>query len=276
MLSCPNKPGSLSMRRIVPITLFAMLAAPVTMLSLPAAAQTPAPAGNVLEQSSEYRFQLDLHVNDVALAKMLPAGWVSNTAAQGAAKDANLRLILVDAQNIVGPDNKVLGKGANRIAMLAAPVKSANGGDTGQMILGGISEDLAVPDAYGVYLTATSVKMSRGSNDVNGAVTCTDDWDFEAAGGEHFVLHLKYVRGPANKGGGATKFYNPANPGQYQISTTEQTTDITRNVTTNPPDRVLEFSLKAGGGRYAALFDGSEKPLSWDSQPTFMRVVSSN
>jgi len=45
------------MRKIVPITLLSMLA-------LPAAAQNaapPAPAGNVLEQSSEYRFQLDLH-----------------------------------------------------------------------------------------------------------------------------------------------------------------------------------------------------------------------
>jgi hypothetical protein len=263
----------MTMRRIALTTLFAMLA-PITILVPPAAAQTSAPAGNVLEQSSEYRFQLDLHVNDAALAKMLPAGWVTNAAVQGAAKDANLRLILVDAQNIVGPDNKVLGKGANRIAMLAAPVKS--GSDTGQMILGGISEDSAVPDAYGVFLTATSVKMSRGTSDANGVVTCIDDWDFEAAGGEHFVLHLKYVRGPANKGGGATKFYNPTNPSQYQISTTEQTTDITRNVTTNPPDRVLEFSLKAGGGKYAALFDGSEKPLSWDSQPTFVRVVSSN
>jgi hypothetical protein len=264
----------MSMRRTVPITLFAILAALSAIPSQPAVAQTPAPVGNILEQSSEYRFQLDLHVNDAALAKMLPAGWASNSAAQGAAKDANLRLILVDAQNIAGPDNKVLGKGANRIAMLAAPVKS--GSDTGQMILGGISEDPAVPDAYGVYLAATSVKMSRSASDANGSVTCTDDWDFEAAGGEHFVLHLKYMRGPANKGGGATKFYDPANPSQYQISTTEQTTDITRNVTTNPPDRVLEFSLKAGGGKYAALFDGSEKPLSWDSQPTFVRVVSSN
>jgi hypothetical protein len=262
------------MRRTVSIALFTILVAPVIMLAWPAAAQTSAPVGNVLEQSSEYRFQLDLHVNDAALGKMLPAGWVSNAATQGAAKDANLRLILLDAQNIVGPDNKVLGKGSNRIAMLAAPVK--NGSDTGQMILGGISEDSAVPDAYGVYLTATRVKMSRAASDANGVVTCTDDWDFEAAGGEHFLLHLKYVRGPANKGGGMTKFYNPANPSQYQASTNEQTTDIARNVTTNPPDRVLEFSLKAGGGKYSALFDGSEKPLSWDSQPTFVRLVQSN
>jgi len=97
-------------------------------------------------------------VNDAVLAKMLLAGWVSNAATQGAAKDANLRLILIDAQNIVDPTTRCWGKGANRIAQLAAPVKSSDGANTGQMILGGISEDAAVPDAFGVYLTASKRK----------------------------------------------------------------------------------------------------------------------
>ena len=202
---------------------------------------------------------------------MLPAGWEPNIAAAGAAKDANLRLIFVDLQNIVGPDNKVLGKGSNRIVMLAAPVK--RGTETAQMILGGISEDAAL-DGFGVYLKASSSKMTRSASDANSVVTNSEDWDIAAAGGEHFTLHLKFTRGPANKGGGETKFYNPANPGQYQIARTEQATDITRNVTTTPPDRVLEYSLKAGGGKYAALFDGSEKALSWDSQPSYSRIVS--
>jgi hypothetical protein len=238
-------------------------------------AAPPTPPGNVMLQSSEYRFQLDLHVNDAALAKMLPTGWVSNAATQGAAKDANLRLILIDQQNIVGPDNKVLGKGSNRIAQLAAPVKSSDGANTGQMILGGLTED-TVPDAFGVYLKASNVKVSHGATDANGVVTVTEDWDFAAAGGEHFQLHVKYTKAPANKGGGTTKFFNPANPAQVQNSTTEQVTDITRNATTNPPDRVQDFSFKAGGGKYASLFDGSEKPLSWDSQPIFSRTVSTN
>jgi hypothetical protein len=261
------------MRKIFRTVLFTTLMLPVAAYAQ-ALAAPPAPAANVLQQSSEYRLQLDLHVNDAVLAKMLPAGWESNTAAAGPAKDANLRLIFVDEQNIVGPDNKVLGNGSNRIAMLAAPVKRSGSTDTGQMILGGISEDAAVPDAFGVYLKASSAKMTRTASDANGAVTDTDDWDFAAPGGEHFTLHLKYTRGPANKGGGEAKFYNPADPSQVQIAKTEQSTDITRNVTTNPPDRVLEFSLKAGGGKYAALFDGSEKPLSWDSQPAYSRIVS--
>ena len=101
----------------------------------------------------------------------------------------------------------------------------------------------------------------------------TEDWDFAATAGEHLQLHVKYARGPANKAAGQTNFYDPADPAKYQIFKTEQATDITRNVTTNPPDRVMEFSFKAGGGKFAALFDGSEKPLSWDSQPVYARTV---
>jgi hypothetical protein len=175
--------------------------------------------------------------------------------------------------NIVGPDNKVLGKGANRLVMLAAPVKKSDGSATGQMILGGISEDANVPDAFGVYLKSSTAKMTRSESVADGVVTASDDWDFTAAGGEHLRLHLKYSRGAANKGGSETKFYNPADPSQYQIARTEQVTDITRNVTTNPPDRVLEFSYSAGGGKFADLLDGS-RPLSWDSQPVYVRTVS--
>lgn len=251
------------------ITALALLGVPAAQAQAPTA---PAPLATVLEQSSEYRFQLDLHVNDAALAKMLPAGWESAMAAQGPAKDANLRLIFVDAVNIVGPDNKPLGKGAGRIAMLAAPVKKSDGSATGQMILGGISETGNDPDAYGVYLKATTAKMSRSASAANGVSTETDDWDFSAAGGEHLGLHLKFTPGAAAKGGGDTRFYNPGNPGQFLISRTQQVTDITRNVTTNPPDRVLEFSLEAGGGKYAELLKDA-KPLSWDSQPVYVRTL---
>ena len=94
------------------VTTTLVLIAPAAFGQTPAAPPPPAPI-NVLAQSSEYRFQLDFHVNDAALAKMLPAGWVSGAATQGPAKDANMRLIFIDAGNIVGPDNKLLGKGTD-------------------------------------------------------------------------------------------------------------------------------------------------------------------
>jgi hypothetical protein len=256
----------------------AMLAAGAA--EAPALAQVPvsppAPGGTVLEQSSEYRFQLDLHVNPAALARLLPAGWDSNAATAGAAKDANLRLIFIDCVDISGPDNKLLGKGSNRLAYLAAPVRQSGGAATGQMIgqmiLGGISEE-ATPDGFGAYLRAASASMARVASTADGAVRVSEDWNFTAAGGEHLQLHVKYVRGSANKAAGETKFYNPGNPTQYQVFKTEQATDITRNVSTAPPDRVMEFSFSAGGGKFMSLFDGSEKVLSWDSQPVYARTV---
>ena len=60
----------------------------------------------------------------------------------------------------------------------------------------------------------------------------------------------------------------------YQLSHQEQVLDILRNATTNPPDRVKKFSLKAGGGAYAKLFDGTEKLLSWDNILWIQRSVS--
>ena len=260
----------------------ALLAFSLALISSAALAQAPAtppappplPAqGAVLFASAEYRFQLDLAVDAAQLAKYLPAGWTSNVAAQGPAKDANMRLIFVDQQEIEGADNRVLGKGANRIAMLAAPVKNATG--TAQMIIGGIAEDAAAtPDAFGVYLPATAAKAARTLSTTGGVTTITEDWDFTAAGGEHLAIHLKFTKAAANRGISATVFTNPADPTKYVVSHTDGSTDIARNVTTNPPDRVQEFTLTATGGKYADLLNGA-KPLSWDSQPVFSRTVNS-
>ena len=94
----------------------------------------------------------------------------------------------------------------------------------------------------------------------------SQDWTFAAASGERLELHIKYEKGVGNRGNpNETRFYSAKTPTFFQISRQEQELDILRNVTTNPPDRVKEFSLKGGGGSYAKLFDGTEKVLSWDN-----------
>ena len=57
------------------ILLIAALLLPPSLMAGSALAQAPVPAaGNVVEQSNEYRFQLDLQLNQAALNKLLPAG----------------------------------------------------------------------------------------------------------------------------------------------------------------------------------------------------------
>jgi len=223
-------------------------------------------AQTLQEYSAEARFQLDLHVPDAALKTYLPSGWTFNVAVQGPAKDANLRAVFIDRITVNGPDGKPLGKGSNRLVYLVAPVKDANGVNV-QLVIGGLTEDPAdVPGAFGTYVLASTHKMQRSTSSSTGPIMDTQDWNMAASSGEHFEMHITYERGTANKGNVAdTKFYSAKNPEVFQISRQEQVLDILRNVTTNPPDRVKEFSFKAGGGSFSKLFDGTEKVLSWDN-----------
>jgi hypothetical protein len=232
-------------------------------------AQTP------VEFSSETRFQLDLHVPEAVLATYLPDKWTSAPAAQGAAKDCNLRAVFIDRVTINGPDGKPMGKGSNRLIYLVAPVKDAAGANA-QLVIGGLTEDPAdAPGPFGNYLVATTHSMQRTTSATGaGPILDSQDWSFTAATGEHLELHIKYERGVGNKGNPSeTKFYSAKTPTFYQISRQEQVLDILRNTTTNPPDRVKEFSFKGSGGSYSKLFDGTEKQLSWDNILWLTRTV---
>src|SRR5205085_1419759 len=146
----------------------------------------PARAQTVVETSSEVRFQLDLHVPDAALTPMLPPGFTLNVATQGPAKDCNLRAIFVDRMTINGPDGKPVGKGSSRLVYLAAPVKDASGANA-QVVIGGLVDDAAdAPGPFGVYLPATTHTMTRSTSLAgSGPAIDSQDWVFQAAGGEH-------------------------------------------------------------------------------------------
>jgi hypothetical protein len=238
-------------------------------------ASLPALAQSMVEQAAEYRYQLDFRVNDAALAKMLPAGWEPVIATQGPAKDCNLRMIFIDRMAIMGADGKPASRATARLVYLAIPVKETATGTAGQMIIHGLTENAAdSPGAFGVYQHAATAKMSRTASSAGGTLTGSEDWEFAAATGERMELHVEYERGPANKGANEVKFFYPQEPQKYQIFKTDQAIDIMRNPTTNPPDHVKKFSYKAGGGKIAALFDGTEKVVSWDSFPWYIRTVS--
>jgi hypothetical protein len=236
-------------------------------------------AGQTLtEFSNETRFQLDFKVPDAALARYLPAGWTSNVAAQGPAKDCNLRVIFIDRVTINGPDGKAIGKGTNQLVWLAAPVKDPAGA-AAQLIIGGLTADPAdAPGPFGNFLAATTHTVQRSTASAStgpAPMQESQDWVLAASSGERLEMHIKYERGIGNKGNVTEpKFYSAKTPAFFQISKQEQVLDILRNVTTNPPDRVKEFTFKGGGGTYATLFDGTEKVLSWDNILWINRAIA--
>jgi len=228
-----------------------------------------------LEQAAEHRFQLDFRVNDAALAKLLPAGWDTVIAEKGPAKDCNLRMIFIDRMAIIGADGKPAARPTARLVYLAIPVKETATGTAGQMIIHGLVDNAAdAPGAFGVYQHATTARMSRTHAASGGTMTGSESWEFAAATGERIQLQVEYERGPANKGANEVKFFYPGDPSKYQVFKTDQAIDIMRNPTTQPPDHIRKFSYKAGGGKIAALFDGTEKVVSWDSFPWYIRTIS--
>ena len=206
-----------------------------------------ASAQKMVEYSAEARFQLDFHVPDAVLASFLPQRWSANVAAQGPAKDANLRVIFIDRLTINAPDGGSVGIGSNRLDDLVAPVKDSAGANV-QLVIGGLTEDPAdAPRPFGSYLPDTTHTMQRSASSGCGPLAESQDWVFAAATGERLEMYIKFARGVGNKGNPSdTKFYSAKNPTFYQISRQEQVLDILRNVTTNPPDRAKEFSFKAG------------------------------
>ena len=156
-------------------------------------------AQNLQEYSSETRFQLDLKVPDAALGSYLPKGWTPNVAAQGPAKDCNLRAVFIDRVTINGPDGKPVGKGSNRLVYLVAPVKDPSGASV-QLVIGGLTEDPAdAPGPFGVYLHATNPTVRILYEQMGLATNVTQDWAFAAATGEKLELHISFEPGVGNQ-----------------------------------------------------------------------------
>jgi hypothetical protein len=234
-------------------------------------------AETVVETSNEARFQFDFKVSDAALAAVLPQGFTPDVATQGPAKDCNLRVVFIDRVTINNPDSTPKGTGTNQLVYLVAPVKSPSG-EKVQLVIGGLTADPTdAPGPFGNYIHATTHTVKRSTETPasgDGPMIESQDWHFAAPSGEHFVLHITYERGIMNKRNlQDRKYYSAKNPGYYQISREEQVLDILRNVPTNPPDRVKEFSLELGGGSYAKLFDGTQQVLSWDNILWINRAV---
>lgn len=234
-----------------------------------------ATAQTMVEHSSEVRMQLDFVVPPAALAKFLPAGFEPNIATQGPAKDCNVRMIFIDRVDITKPDGNPATPGSNQLVYLAVPIKQPSTNTTGQMLIHGLTADPKdAPGPHGVYVHANTHRMARSTSVAAGGPTMTEEhWEFAAASGERMEVRLKYERAAARKTGNEVKFFSSVNPSFYQIFKIEQGLDIMRNSTVPVRDRVTEFSYKAGGGKIAPLFDGTERVVSIDALHWYNRGV---
>ena len=123
-------------------------------------------------------------------------------------------------------------------------------------------------------LLPRNIRVQRSVSIDNGIATGEENWVFAAANGERMEVHLKYERGAGRRNPTQeVKFFDPRNPASYQIFKVDSGLDIMKNVSVPVKDKVKEFSYKATGGNLGALFDGTEKVLSWDSFHWYNRGI---
>jgi hypothetical protein len=222
-----------------------------------------AQAETLIEHGAETRMQLDFAVPDAALKRFLPAGWETDVATSGGAKDCNLRLIFVDRSDITGADGTP--KGASQLVYVEVPVKKA--GLSGRMVLDGLTASPKdAPGPFGVYKAAVSHRMERTATETAGqAVVTAESWEFAGPNGERMELHLKYEQRAARRGVSEIKQISAADPNFYQIHKVIQGLDPMRNATVPTPDTVSAFSYLGKSAMLDALLDGKERVVSIDS-----------
>jgi hypothetical protein len=229
-------------------------------------------AETLVERSAETRMQIDFQVADAAIKKVLPAGWATDVATSGGAKDCNLRMIFIDRLDVTGPDDAP--KGTGQLVILEVPVKNPGSGLSGRMIIDGLSSIAKdAPGPFGVYHAAARYRVQRSVSAASQPVQITEDWEFTGVNDEHMELHVKYARDIARRGTSEVKFFSGADPSMYQIGKVAQGLVPMRNATVPSKDIVSEFTYKASGGNLPALFDGSERLISIDAIGWHERAV---
>ena len=250
----------------VPMRLIRLLTCVVALL-----APTSASAQNVTEWSSEARTILAFRVNQDALQKMLPAGWVSAPSTAATTPGANLNLTLMERVVVLDPQGKPLRTGTSRYFVLGAPARNPQTGQSNTIIIGGMSAEGA--GAYGVYLTATTASLERtvsGDGETQGRVQ--ESWQFAAASGERLELRLAYRRGAATRAHVETVVRSAIKPEFQRTYRIDQAADLVRSQ--NTPDRVEQVNVRISGPAFSRVFDGSETLLGITAVPYYVREIS--
>ena len=216
--------------------------------------------------NQDTRIGLAVKLPEATLNKLLPAGWESNPAANG----ANLNIVLVNGISSQDAEGKP-GKPNTGVA-LTAPVKKTGTSETGAMVMTGLFAPHYAPGAYGVFMPAKVSIDRKLHTDAEGTTTADETWDLKSEDGHSIHIHVAYVRGAPNRMKSEAKVYSSAKPEFFRIYRVEQGMDVVRGGSGG--DRVKALSIKATGPKLASILNGSEQVVSVTAIPWYSRQVS--
>lgn len=225
----------------------------------------------VSEWSAETRIVLSFHVADAALQRLLPSGWSVDPSPAPGNRGANLTATMMERTLVLDGKGTPVGSGTIRYLVLGALARNAQTGQSGTLVVSGISPES--PGAYDVYMPATTASVERTSSS-NGTQPprASEHWMFATASGERFEVQVSYRGGTPAKSHADTVVRSAKHPEFRRTYHIDQIADVVRSLAT--PDRVDRIEIKAAGQTVASLFDGTEKLLSVTVVPHYLREIT--
>lgn len=220
----------------------------------------------------ESRILLGFKVNDVALAQILPDGWMTVTLPQGPLGGSNLILALIDRHVILDGEGTVENPSSGpTVAFLVYGRKEGVDGVRGFVTR--VYEEPPVVDPYGNSVTADIDRVSAYSDAGLGNRTQTEVWTVLPESGGELRLDLDYkVGGLMWSTGGESRPFSSENPDFFRIYRYDQLAGLAMNAAMGRElDGTVSFS--ASDPSIGELFDGSEALVSIVAIPTYIREI---
>jgi hypothetical protein len=217
------------------------------------AASLPVLAETQVETINENRLNLFFKLPEAEAQALLPEPWSVAPLPGGPAAGANALMIMLDRISAVGPDQKPLDPGENRLAVLVVFGQDAAAGAGGPVVVAGWSDAAAgAPGAYGNYSDADVTYVRRIAAGEKTAVE--EEWSVSGEGGARFEVALAYARNAPAFSTFDQKVYSGSDPSFYRIYRGDQGAIV---VMSGPLAIGFadDVTIKAEGDVLGALFD---------------------
>jgi hypothetical protein len=235
------------------------------LLPLAARAETP------VERYVEIRTVMGFRVAPDAAQSLLPAGWQPAPLA-GPNQGVNLNVILTERVLRETAEGKPIDGGRSRSIIFVVPAKEVAGPGKGSMIAMVLAPPPeSVPGVYGASVRS-DIEMSRSRRFGAAGETGSETWAVVTDDKGTLDVELSYARATPVRQITVSNVYAGAVAGFYRIYHTNQGVDVMRG--SGVVDRVQSVSFRAGGARFARIFDGREQLISVSAVPWHVREVS--
>ena len=229
-----------------------------------------ATAQDYVEWSTEVRTSLGFRVSEAAILPLLPSGWSVTPIADAPGK-VNISVTFMDRHLVLDAQGEQVRTGASRYMVISVQTRNAASGQSGTMIINGISPEGA--GAYEVYQTAVTARTERassGQGEESGSTVET--WELVAQSGDSVLLNLRYRAALPVRRQSSIVIRSGHKPDFTRTYVIDQASDVL-GIPSSPDSRIESVSFTAAGPLFSAIFDGTEVLTGVTSTPWYNREI---